>query len=130
MRVLIVDDEKDARDLLRRTLTKLDRKVVEASNGRVALDRIEESEPALVLLDLMMPEMNGFEFLDELQRRFPTRTIPVVVLTGKTLTAEERQLLSGQVEDVMEKSLVSREMLLTYLRRKLGDLRQRGKQSK
>lgn len=121
--VLIVDDEEDARDMLTRTLTKLGRKVVVASNGRVALERIEESEPSLVLLDLMMPEMNGFEFLDELRRRYPKRTIPVVVITAKTLTAEERRLLSGQVEDVMEKSMLSREMLLTYLRKKLEDLR-------
>ena len=127
--VLIVDDEEDARDMLRRTLTKLGKQVVEASNGRLALERIEESEPSLVLLDLMMPEMNGFEFLDELQRRYPKRMIPVIVLTGKSLTAEERRLLSGQVEDVMEKSMFSREMLLTYLRKKLGELRIKASES-
>ena len=115
--------------MLKRTLTKLGRQVVEASNGRVALERIEESEPSLVLLDLMMPEMNGFEFLDELQRRNPKHKIPIVVLTGKSLTAEERRFLSGQVEDVMEKSTFSREKLLAYLREKLRELRVKAIQS-
>ncbi|MGH7635612.1 MAG: response regulator, partial [Gemmatimonadaceae bacterium] len=89
--VLVVEDDQPTRTLLARELGKAGWTVAEAENGRVALERIAESRPALVLLDLMMPEMDGFEFLDVLRQDDAGRDIPVVVITAKTVTAEDRR---------------------------------------
>ncbi len=92
---LVVEDDPDTREMLRRMLEKDGWKVVEAANGRIALQRILEAEPAVVLLDLMMPEMDGFGFIEEVRKHMEWRAIPVVVLTAKTLTAEDRLRLEG-----------------------------------
>src|SRR5262249_2894395 len=71
--------------------------VTAAANGRVALDRLAEHRPGLILLDLMMPEMDGFEFIEALRARPEWRGIPVVVLTAKELSPEDRRRLTGVV---------------------------------
>ena len=75
---------------MRRALEQDGWQVAEAENGRVALERLAEARPDVILLDLMMPEMDGFEFLDEMRSRAEWRDIPVLVVTAKDLTAEER----------------------------------------
>jgi CheY-like chemotaxis protein len=83
--------------------------VAEASDGRQALDWLEaHPEPALILLDLMMPEMDGFEVLDTLAAHARWRDVPVIVLTAKQLTAAERERLLGQAQRVMAKGSASR----------------------
>ena len=82
----------------------------------MALERVSESEPQLILLDLLMPEMDGFEFLGELRARDAWQGIPVVVVTAKELTAEERATLSGSAQRVLEKGKYRREDLLAELR--------------
>ena len=67
--VLVVEDDPVMRDVLQRRLEKEGWKVIEAENGRVALERMAERRPDLILLDLMMPEMDGFQFLDEIRKR-------------------------------------------------------------
>jgi CheY-like chemotaxis protein len=89
--------------------------VAESPNGRVALEQIAADRPALILLDLMMPGMNGFEFIAELRQRETGLGIPVVVLTAKDLTSEEHQRLTGCVERVLQKGGVSREQLLNEM---------------
>jgi CheY-like chemotaxis protein len=101
--VLVVDDDPAMRDLVRRALEKEGIPVVEAEHGRAALERVARQAPALILLDLMMPEMDGFEFLAELRRQEAWRRIPVVIVTAKELTAEERERLNGQVTRVIQK---------------------------
>jgi CheY-like chemotaxis protein len=91
--------------------------VDEAPNGRVALERVAANRPELILLDLMMPEMDGFEFLAELRRHEKWQAIPVVVLTAKDLTPAERQRLSGSVERVLQKGAYSREALVGEVRK-------------
>ena len=71
--------------------------VVEAANGREALECVDRQPPSVIVLDLMMPEMDGFEFLQELHRRPEGQTIPVLVLTAKHLTDEERLFLNGSM---------------------------------
>ncbi|HSG48125.1 MAG TPA: response regulator [Longimicrobiales bacterium] len=102
-RVLVVEDDPDTRDLVRRTLEGIGCSVIEAENGRVGLDRVDQDRPSLILLDLMMPEMDGFGFLEELQRRPEATDIPVVVMTAKELTDEDRARLNGGVERILEK---------------------------
>jgi signal transduction histidine kinase/CheY-like chemotaxis protein len=105
--VLVVDDDEAIRDMLRRTFTKEGWNVVEAENGRVGLQRLAASHPELVLLDLMMPEVDGFQFLEELRKNEATKGLPVIVLTAKTLTAEDRLRLNGSVEKVLQKGALS-----------------------
>jgi CheY-like chemotaxis protein len=115
--VLIVEDDAPTRDVLHRSLEKQGWQVAEAENGRVGLSRVAEHTPGLVLLDLMMPEMDGFEFLSELRQNPSWQSIPVVVLTSKDLTPDERTALSGQVERILQKGAYSREALLAEVRK-------------
>ena len=88
----------------------------EAENGQVALERLAEERPAVILLDLMMPEMDGFEFVEILRQREGWQTIPVVVITAKDLTVQDRLRLQGYVETVLQKGAYSREELLAEVR--------------
>ena len=115
--VLIVEDDPQTRQVLRRIIEKECRLVLEAENGRQALERIAVTRPALILLDLMMPEVDGFELLEELRGREETRSIPVVVVTAKDLTAEERRRLDGSVQRIMQKGSYTKDDLLNEVRR-------------
>ena len=114
--VLVVEDDSATREMMRRTLEKEGWSVVEAENGRVGLERLAEAKPDLILLDLMMPEMDGFEFVSHLQADADNRSIPIVVVTAKDTTAEERQALKGHVQAVLQKGEYSRDGLLTRIR--------------
>jgi CheY-like chemotaxis protein len=110
--VLIVEDDSDTRARLRTALERAGWTVAEAENGRIALERIAERRPELVLLDLMMPEMDGAAFLQELYRKAEWRSIPVVVLTAKDMTMEERERLARQTARVIQKgSTTMRELV-------------------
>jgi signal transduction histidine kinase/CheY-like chemotaxis protein/HAMP domain-containing protein len=100
--ILLVEDDPATRETVRNTIEKMGLTVAEVTNGRLALSWLAENPtPALILLDLMMPEMDGFEFLDKFNSRIDWRHVPVVVITAKQLTAAERGLLS--VRTVIEK---------------------------
>ncbi len=114
--VLVVEDDAEIRKLLRRRLEKEGWAVAEAENGRVALERMAENRPELILLDLMMPEMDGFQFLEEVRKQEGWRSIPVVVVTAKNLTPEDRLVLSGSVTQILEKGAYSQEELLREIR--------------
>nr|NIR43077.1 response regulator [Gemmatimonadota bacterium]NIS02163.1 response regulator [Gemmatimonadota bacterium]NIT65858.1 response regulator [Gemmatimonadota bacterium]NIU53992.1 response regulator [Gemmatimonadota bacterium]NIV24615.1 response regulator [Gemmatimonadota bacterium] len=90
--------------------------VIEAENGRVGLERLAENRPALILLDLLMPEMDGFEFLERLRELDGGESIPVVVITAKELTDDDRQRLNGGVERVVGKGNQSKEEFLAVVR--------------
>ncbi len=89
---------------------------MEAENGRVAMERIGTVSPSLIMLDLAMPEMDGFEFLSALRKDADYDATPVVVLTSKDLTAVERGLLTGKVERILQKGAYSREALLSEVK--------------
>ena len=101
--ILVVEDDASTRDLLRAVLSKDGWTVQTAENGRIALEQIGEVRPGLVLLDLMMPEMDGFTFIEEFRRLPWASEVPVVVLTAKDLTGEDRTRLNGHVEQIMAK---------------------------
>jgi CheY-like chemotaxis protein len=115
--VLIVEDDEPTREVLRRTLEKEGWTVAEAWNGRDGLIQVERRKPALILLDLMMPEMDGFTFLEEFRRKPEFKDVPVVVLTAKDLTPQERARLMGGVERIVQKGAFSRDALLSEVRR-------------
>jgi CheY-like chemotaxis protein len=85
---------------------------MEADNGRSALTVMQTTPPDLILLDLMMPEMDGFEFVTELRLNPEWHTIPIVVVTAKDLTLDERRLLNGYVERILQKGAYDRGDLL------------------
>jgi signal transduction histidine kinase/CheY-like chemotaxis protein len=114
--VLIVEDDAGMREVLRRRLEKEAWTVIEAENGRIGLERMAERQPDLILLDLMMPEMDGFQFLDEVRQQDAWRSIPVIVITAKELTPEDRQRLNGSVEKILQKGAYSREELIGEVR--------------
>ncbi len=119
--VLVVEDDPMAADIVRRTLEAAGRPSRHARNGREALRLVHEARPSLIVLDLMMPEMDGFAFLDALRMEGPEfAAIPVVVLTAKDLTADERGLLSGRVQETLRKGAGQRETLLETIRRNLN----------
>jgi signal transduction histidine kinase/CheY-like chemotaxis protein len=115
--VLIVDDDEPTRAMLRRMLERHDFRVVEAADGREALARLDETRPSLVILDLMMPEVDGFTFLDELRARGPEAAVPVVVLTAKELTRSDEQRLSVQVNRILEKGSYEQDEFYAEVRR-------------
>jgi signal transduction histidine kinase/CheY-like chemotaxis protein len=114
--VLVVEDDLSIRQMVRRFLEKEGWKVREAVNGEEGLEAVKENPPGLILLDLMMPVMNGFDFLRELRRRPEWSRIPVVILTAKDLTVEDRTQLKGNVELILQKGLYSRERLMEEVR--------------
>jgi DNA-binding response OmpR family regulator len=124
---LIVEDDGPTREMLRRTLEKEDWAVVEAENGRVGLECMAAAAPGLIVLDLMMPEMNGFEFIAELRRREAWHSIPVIVVTAKDLTEDDRRQLNGYVEKILHKGAYTRETLLTHVRKWMAASAPQGK---
>jgi signal transduction histidine kinase/CheY-like chemotaxis protein len=114
--VLIVDDDVALRQLLRRMLEPEGYTVVEAENGRVALERLRGVSPSVILLDLMMPEMDGFEFVAEFRRHEAWRAIPIVVITARDLSRDDRDRLNGYVQKVLQKGAHGRDQLLAEVR--------------
>jgi CheY-like chemotaxis protein len=112
---LVVDDDAETRDMLQRSLTGHGWEVRLAENGRVALDHMRENAPDAILLDLMMPEMDGFAFLEELRHHAGWKSIPVIVITSKELTESDRLALTGEVVRILQKGESTREELLREL---------------
>jgi threonine synthase len=102
--VLIVDDTEDARRLIRRILqAQGNYSIHEAANGHQAIELARQQRPDLIILDLMMPEMDGFAVLDALKADAATAPIPIIVVTAKELTVDEMERLHGQVHSLMQK---------------------------
>ena len=101
--VLVIDDDPECREMVRRFLERDGREVVEAPDGEAGLRMIAVRYPSLILLDLMMPVLDGFGFLAELPKRFPGARVPVVVLTAKDLTPDDHARLNGRVARILEK---------------------------
>jgi CheY-like chemotaxis protein len=102
--ILVVEDDRPTREALCRLLASMGYVTHEAINGRGGLDWLaSHPAPSLILLDLMMPEMDGFEFLRELRRQSAFVDIPVIVVTAKDLTAEDINLLNRQADRIIPK---------------------------
>jgi PAS domain S-box-containing protein len=114
--ILVVDDDPASRSMLVRIVRDAGWNAVEAENGLEALTRLEEVQPALILLDLVMPEMDGFALAARLREDPQWSRVPVIVVTGKDLTAEDRARLNGYVARVLRKQDVGSEGLVAELR--------------
>jgi signal transduction histidine kinase/CheY-like chemotaxis protein len=112
-RVLVVDDHTGDRNLLRRMIESQDGyEVIEVAGGQEAIDIVPQVQPDIIILDLMMPEVNGFAVLESVKANEATRSIPIIVVTAKTLTWEERNILNKGVESLLQKGLFEQEELL------------------
>jgi adenylate cyclase len=114
--ILVVEDDPTTREMLRRMLEREGWSVAEADNGEVALGRVAERRPDLILLDLMMPKMDGFEVIGALRSTALWRSIPIIVLTAMDLSATDRLRLNGYVERVLQKGAYNHEELLGDVR--------------
>jgi adenylate cyclase len=117
-RALLIDDDEVVRRGVRQALQPIGWQVTEAENGQVAVEALATAQPDVIILDLMMPKMDGFEFLDELRSRPDWQDIPVVVITAKDLTEKDRARLNGGVERIIQKS--DRDEMLRQLTREIS----------
>jgi GAF domain-containing protein/CheY-like chemotaxis protein len=117
-RILVVEDDETTSEVIRQVLEREGWSVAQARNGRVALERVAATRPDAIVLDLLMPEMDGFEFLVELRRNLVWRDIPVVVLTAMDLAEADRHRLKGEVQRIIQKGAHHQQDLL----REVSDL--------
>jgi threonine synthase len=119
--VALVDDSPDARRLIRRILQSQGNfTIFEAESGKQALKIVEKEHPDLIILDLMMPEMDGFAVLDALKAKPETANIPVIVSTAKELTPDEKEKLKGQIQALMQKGDFLSDEFLDEVRSLIG----------
>ncbi len=120
--VLVVEDDPATREMVSRMLIREGWAVDEAENGLVALERVSSSRPGVIVLDLMMPEMDGFQFITELHKREDWRSIPIIVVTAMELSPSDRSRLNGHVQQILKKGAYSREQLLEEVRNMVNSL--------
>jgi len=118
--VLVVDDDPNAVELIAVRLEGVATRVTRAFGGRDAIAAVQAERPDLIVLDLMMPEMNGFEVIDALNADPATAGIPVIVVTAKRITVGDRERLSQSVTAIMEKGQFNREHLTREVRRAMS----------
>jgi GAF domain-containing protein/CheY-like chemotaxis protein/HAMP domain-containing protein len=115
--ILVIDDDPAFRELVRRILEREGYAVIEAENGRAALERLRGGPlPGAILLDLMMPEVDGFDFLRRFRKHETWRMIPIVVVTAKDLSPEDHQRLNGYVAKILQKGAYTRDTFLAEVR--------------
>jgi CheY-like chemotaxis protein len=124
--LLIVEDDHATREILRRMLEPFGYHVVEARHGREALRELAGAPPDLILLDLMMPEMDGFDLLTSIRSNPQLSDIPVIIITAKTLTSAERDLLKSRVQQILFKGSYTLDDLLEHVRQVIASTLQIG----
>jgi len=113
---LVVEDDAGTRKMLCKMLEDYGLNVAEAENGKTAIERVQEKSPGVIFLDLMMPVMDGFQFIEEVRKTPEWRSIPIVVITSKELTHADRLRLNGGVEKLIEKKSLDQNDLFTEIR--------------
>ncbi|MBN1217773.1 MAG: GAF domain-containing protein [Anaerolineae bacterium] len=125
VKVLVIDDEADDVLLIRRILeAQPNYTILEASNGKEGLALVESQNPDLIILDLTMPEMDGFTVVEKLKHNEVTRAIPIIIVSAKELTAQEYGFLTGQVEALLQKGIFNEAELLDDVGRALEQIHQ------
>jgi CheY-like chemotaxis protein len=127
-KVLVVDDEPAIRDIVTRTLEKEGWEIFQAGDGIEALKQVADVKPEIILLDLMMPRMDGFQFLTELRKTESGRNTPVSVITAMDLSQTDHQQLNGQVKQILQKGAYKQEQLLEEVRSLVASLVQKSAQ--
>jgi DNA-binding response OmpR family regulator len=125
-RVLVVDDDPEARGMLTKMLKEEDAEVVAASSGDEGMTLVAQAPPDLVLLDLMMPGMSGFEMVARLRAQPASANIPVMIVSAKELTAEDVLTLNGHIQRFVAKGTIEPEGLTNAVRQMLGQSKTQG----
>jgi CheY-like chemotaxis protein len=118
-----VDDEPDQVTLISKLLGEQGYRIAHAYDGDQAVASVKRSRPDLIILDLMMPNVNGFEVIEYLKGGEETRQIPIIVLTGRELTRKQTHDLNGKVEKIMKKGMLGMEEILETVNRTLETFR-------
>ena len=125
VRVLAIDDDPAARALVANALRPEGFEVVSAASGREGLDLALQDPPDLVICDLLMPDMDGYEVVDRLHANEATKDVTILILTGQDLSAADRERLNGKVAEVMRKGVDPRPAFAQWLRRASAAARRR-----
>ena len=120
LQVLVVDDEEANREWLAHVLEPAGFDVLSASSGKRAIALARSRNPDLVLLDLMMPEVNGFDVVEALRTYESTRNTPILILTAAALSERDKQKLNGQVSDILSRGKVGSAVIVDHLRAVAG----------
>lgn len=120
--ILIVEDDTPSREILVRMIREQGYRAAEAENGRVAMEYLEHNTPAMIILDLTMPVMDGFEVMAELRTKSEWRRIPVTIFTARDLTRSEMEALQGAAEKVISKKKTSLDIVLTEIQTMMRDI--------
>ena len=120
LKILVADDDHDAVEEIAESITGLASTVLRAYSGRETIEIAQRELPDLIVLDLLMPEVSGFEVVLELYRHAPTARIPIVVLTDAKISAAERVRLNGSVSAILAKAELDRGRLTTEIRRAMA----------
>jgi CheY-like chemotaxis protein len=120
LNVLVIDDDPDAVELVAVRILGLASTVLRAYGGREGIAAARQDLPDVIVLDLMMPEVNGFDVVKALSEQPHTARIPILVVTAKQITAEDRARLSGYVTTIMEKTEFSRDRFIAEVRRAMS----------
>jgi CheY-like chemotaxis protein len=120
IRVLVVDDDPEAVELIAVRIGEMASEVFRAFGGREAIEIAQREVPDLIVLDLIMPDVNGFDVVEALNADPTTADIPVVVVTAQAITAEERARLNGFVATVMGKAGFDGDLFITEVRRAMA----------
>ena len=123
--ILLVDDELDILEIIEYNLSAQGYNVVTALNGVQAIKKAKKHKPKLIILDVMMPEMDGFEFAEKLRENKDWLDIPVVVITAKDLTSADHKRLKGNVEAIMQKGSYSKKELMSEVGNRIKLLKKR-----
>jgi len=115
-RVLVVDDERANRDWLTEVLEPAGFNVIPAAGGRDAIELARAKHPDLILLDLMMPEVSGFDVVEALRADTSTSAVPIMVLTAKELTDADKRQLNGRVSSILQRGSTGATDLISHLR--------------
>ncbi|WP_258171468.1 response regulator [Paenibacillus sp. R14(2021)] len=113
--ILVIEDDATTSELMTKLLQKEGYTVMQAGNGRIALEGMAQDVPAMILLDLMMPEMDGFQFVAELRKQESYKDVPIVVITAKSITSEDRLRLHGFVKSVVQKGSFNHKSLIAEI---------------
>jgi signal transduction histidine kinase/CheY-like chemotaxis protein len=119
--IMVVDDDDKYRELLIMILENKGLQVFPAENGKVALTHLDHKKPVLILLDLNMPVMDGFEFIEQVRQKEKWHDLPIVVLTSKTLRPEEQASLNQHVDKIFQKTDYERDQLILQIHQVVTD---------
>ncbi len=126
VKVLVIDDQADDILLIRRMLEAQQNYIIhEAQSGQDGLKFVQQDRPDLIILDLSMPEMDGFKVVETLKDKEETRSIPIIIASAKDLTPKESKFLNGQVEALLHKNIFTENELLQDVQRALNQIQQK-----